>query len=376
MGYDFTSFYCSFFASMPGTVLTSGLFGLVHSNRDFSIAGHWGKNEFNSAFPAALACYMASRNINPIFITVDEMDTIIHTEITVEGLFGINPAETEKIFYAFEEPFRPYESLVVGDLPRMDLVIQKILDDSTRIDMVSLEVKLTALPDNSTLGNSDDALGSEIVVRPDTIVYLALQYISQFAENPDKLREIFSVLLRKTFDWSDPSRIISSMPDVFLAVEKLIKSKIVSQRPILMQPIWKTEGASARLHEDCLDMFIWSDRALTRLFFDVAESRTRETLSRHQRSVVWLAKMICDFLENGRINHKRIIDGLTYNTRNDKAFSVNGDITRRYMEGDQLTRPRIKKSEIKNMILGGGHRLLSPERRFDSALMITPDLFD
>lgn len=38
-----------------------GLFGLEpnRSNRDFSKDTSWGKNKFNSSFPAALACYMA-----------------------------------------------------------------------------------------------------------------------------------------------------------------------------------------------------------------------------------------------------------------------------------------------------------------------------
>ena len=38
--------------------------------------------------------------------------------------------------------------------------------------------------------------------------------------------------------------------------------------------------------------------------------------------------------------------------------------------------PRIKKSEIKNIILGGGQNFLSPERRFDAIIVNTPDLFE
>lgn len=35
------------------------------------------------------------------------------------------------------------------------------------------------------------------------------------------------------------------------------------------------------------------------------------------RSVVWLAKMLYEFALVGKINHKLIIDTLTYNTKND-----------------------------------------------------------
>ena len=45
------------------------------------------------------------------------------------------------------------------------------------------------------------------------------------------------------------------------------------------------------------------------------------------------------------------------------------------MSSKNLTLPRIKKSEIKNIILGGGQNLLSPERRFDAIIYNSPELF-
>lgn len=45
------------------------------------------------------------------------------------------------------------------------------------------------------------------------------------------------------------------------------------------------------------------------------------------------------------------------------------------MSSKNLTHPRIKKSEIKNIILGGGQNLLSPERRFDAIIYNCPELF-
>ncbi len=37
------------------------LFGIVRSNRDYSLKDTWGKIQFNSSFPAALACYLYSK---------------------------------------------------------------------------------------------------------------------------------------------------------------------------------------------------------------------------------------------------------------------------------------------------------------------------
>ena len=38
-----------------------GLFGLSKTNRDFSKKESWGKNQFNSSFPASLCCYLDSK---------------------------------------------------------------------------------------------------------------------------------------------------------------------------------------------------------------------------------------------------------------------------------------------------------------------------
>jgi type II restriction enzyme len=85
--------------------------------------------------------------------------------------------------------------------------------------------------------------------------------------------------------------------------------------------------------------------------------------------------MISDIKDSNRFNHKTIIDSLSYNTKNDKAFASAGNITNKYMSCERLIRPAIRKSEIKEIILGGGQNLLSPERRFDAILFNSPSLF-
>jgi hypothetical protein len=85
--------------------------------------------------------------------------------------------------------------------------------------------------------------------------------------------------------------------------------------------------------------------------------------------------MIYDFSVKGQIDHATIIDGLSYDIKNDKAFAINGKVTFPYMKSDFLTRPRITKSQIKDIIIGGGQNLLSPERRFDAIIFNSPELF-
>ena len=49
-----------------------GLFGINNSNRDFTRRQSWGKNQFNTSFPAALACYMNNQNVPPVYIRLNE----------------------------------------------------------------------------------------------------------------------------------------------------------------------------------------------------------------------------------------------------------------------------------------------------------------
>jgi hypothetical protein len=86
--------------------------------------------------------------------------------------------------------------------------------------------------------------------------------------------------------------------------------------------------------------------------------------------------MLYDFSKSGQFYPKQIIDDYSYNTLNDKAFAVSGIVTHSFMQSPELTTPRIKSNEIKNIILGGGQNLLSPERRFDAIIFNTPKLFD
>ncbi|MCX6277449.1 MAG: HindVP family restriction endonuclease [Bacteroidetes bacterium] len=44
------------------------LFGIAHSNRNISKPDSWGKNKFNSTFPASLIAYMDSVGKNPVYL--------------------------------------------------------------------------------------------------------------------------------------------------------------------------------------------------------------------------------------------------------------------------------------------------------------------
>ena len=350
-----------------------GLYGITHSNRDFTQPDTWGKNQFNSSFPAGLTNYLCSKKLKNVYLILDKYLKVKHSKISTANLFGIPPT-SDDLFFSFESPYTPYQQLVIGTLPRVDLVTQLRSNGQC---LRPIEVKLTALPDNSTCNLNEDYYGCEIVVRPDTIVYLACSIAVNFKDNNEQLKKLIGKKFEQIEDWTDGENVWQYIPKMIAAIDKIILSILEKQEPILMQPIWKTSGKSPKLAENCLDVFVWSNFAFTQLFVDVARGVLNEAtkITRQIRTIIWLFKMLYDFGNNGQINHSRIIDELSYNTKNDKAFAVSGCITHRFMTCAELAKPRIQKNEIKNIILGDGQQLLSPERRFDAIIYNSPELF-
>ena len=354
-------------------IITPSLYGLKYSNRDFTQRETWGKNQFNSSFPASLTAFLPSKNLENIYLTINKNKQIRHNKISTQKLFGMNP-NSDDIFYSFESIYSPYQQFVKGNLPRIDLVIQ---NKQTGSCLKGLEIKLTALPDNTTCNLLDEQFGTEIVVRPDTIVYLACSIAFIYKDNYQELKQFFNDEFKKISNWVDAENILPFIPLVLDTIDKITLANLQKQSPLLLQPIWKTEGKSPRLAKNCLDVFVWSNFAFIELFAKEARNRNHFLqITRQIRTLIWLFKMLFDFSEQGYFNHQQIIDELSYNTKNDKAFAVSGSFTQPFMNCAELANPRITRDEIKNIILGGGQNLLSPERRFDAIIFNSPELFN
>ena len=352
---------------------TPALFGLNQSNtnKDFGQAKAWGKNSFNNCFPISLLCYMRSRNIPPVYLTLNENWDITHEKINVNSIFG-HAYDSEHIFFAFEYTYGQNQQFVKGTLPRIDLVV---MDNSNSGNpwLRALEIKLTALPDNSTCSLSEELYGCELVARPNTIIHLTLEIVRRYAEDPHELSKVLRPIFQNNFDWKAEDSMLERIPDIIQTIRHLLLAKVGAQAPLVIQPIWKTVGKSSRLHENCLDVFVWSTFAFAKLLLDAAEQGHSRKLSRAKRSVLWILKMLSDFSTDRKIDPQTVSVGFSRQT--DKAFALSGKKTHPYMSCAELLHPRIKKTEIKNIILGQGEKLLSPERRFDAILVNSPELF-
>lgn len=122
-----------------------GLYGLKNTNRDFTVKETWGENQFNSSFPAALCCYLASKKMKANYLCIS--DGIFKPDlIRIEDIFKLG-FDDEDLYFAFESQHTPYQKHGTGSLPRTELGCAK--KKSTGEGLSGLEVKLTALPGNT-----------------------------------------------------------------------------------------------------------------------------------------------------------------------------------------------------------------------------------
>ena len=357
---------------MAAKDIKPGLFGQKHSSRDYTKAEGWGKNQFPSSFPASLVAYMYYKNIKPVYINTDRENNIIHSTIESQELLGIDPLSDEA-YYNFEAGFAPYEKYYQGEREKIDLVMM----NNTTNDLLSgLEIKLTALPDNTTKKQPESEWGCEIVMRPPTICFLACSICANYEtlEDKERLRSMLRSVPQINH-WEEIEEVLPHYTKILDSILTISTDMVDSQKALVIQPIWKTEGNKMRLRDDCLDVFVWSNLSIIQMCC-TEESENLKKLNRFHRTIVWLYKMLLDYVTYDTFDYKRIIRLQSYNLANDKAFALPGTKSHTFLAGPEITKPRISKYEIKNIILGGGQDLLSPERRFDAVLVNSPDIFD
>ena len=238
-----------------------GLYGLVNSNRNFADPNCWGKNQFPNTFPAALCCYMRDAKYAANYISVTNGKPHI-SEISFDLVFGTN-LPNDKLKFLFEVPFDPYRSLVHEAMEKIDLVIT---EEATGRYLTPLEIKLTTLPDNGTASLPESEYGSEFVVRSATMRYVALGIASRLTvEQREAIKQLFMPVCVDIRDWSSVYEMRPKREAIFSALDKFLLEYETIQKPLVIQPVWKTKGKSPVLADNCLDVFVWSDFALSRL---------------------------------------------------------------------------------------------------------------
>ncbi len=315
---------------------------------------------------------MWNKGIAPIYICTNRENKVIHKAITSERLLGIDPL-SDDAYYDYEAGYYPYEQYYTATKKeKIDLVM---IDRSSSTPVAGLEVKLTTLPDNTTKDLPDSEYGCEIVVRSPTILFLACSICACYDSESKrtKLHNLLNTIGEEIKDWSVIREVAPHYEAIKTAILNVSADISAKQVPLIMQPIWKTTKDMADLDENCLDVFVWSNLSVIQMA--LRETTPNDDISRNQRTIIWLYKMLWDFTLYGKFNYTNIVNDLAYNYKTDKAFAISGKLTSPFMKCRALNSPRISKHEIKNIILGDGQRFLRPERRFDAYLVSHPELF-
>jgi len=299
---------------------TPALYGIKNSNRNYSDPYYWGKNQFNSSFPIALSCYMRDRKIPAVYISTDKAGKTRISEQSFDFIFGTK-SKTENLRFDFESHFESFQKMVEDDVEKIDVVIS---ENTSREQRRALEVKLTTLPDNSTCMRAEEFYGAEIVVRSATMRYMALNmaYACGNALRED-IKNIFSPACRTVRNWESKDAMNTRKNEIFHALEIFLKKYYRKQQPLILQPIWKTEGKSAKLAENCLDIFVWSDFAVARLFMEsLTENAEAGKISRQERAALRLSRFLYEWATIGKVFQAPIYDGMTYDYQNDKNLQL------------------------------------------------------
>ena len=343
------------------------LYGLENLNKDLAIAGSWGKNQFNNLFPMSLACYMRDHGIPMPYLKLGSGGNLSYTDTDVGEVFG-SELSNRDLYFAFESKFKPFLRFLSDPLVSIDVVIRS---KASQEDLRPLEVKLTTLPDNTTKDGRDEDYGSEIVVRDKTTRYLALSIADACEQYFQDIHAHFAPCCQHIRDWQNLAEMSNLLVGLIAALKEFLERYARWQRPLLLQPIWKTVGQSSEFAEDCLDIFAWSDFALTSLFMTGAQKIQKGKISRPQRAALRLVRFLWEVSSGNPVFQAPIYDDMTFGTLNDKEFSIAGKQTNRLMKHPRLTRPHFTKDILQEVILGGGETFLSPERRLDAAIFYT-----
>ena len=354
------------------------LYGVGDSNTNRKGEEFWGKNQFNSTFPLALCLKMRDDGVRPIYVTLGPNNHLLCSDEKLE-MASVIGREKDYPFYEFEASFPPYEAYVKGSIKKIDLVV-KAGDGRTPIR--PLEVKLTVVPDSTTVGRRSSDWAPELVVRPVSSAYAMLSVAHRLLHDSHqelcqrvkaKLQPINSSISANA--WENETEIMSLRPRLAEDFSNALDLLRTIQEPYLVQPIWKTQGASFKFEEQCFDVFVWSDVSimavpLIRVLEEIEKSQYNRSVSRTLREVARHVRALYDLCTRGHFRYHDCYGGMALGHQTSKSFSVPGNQSKIYLNHPRLRCPYYSKDVLKDLILNGGENMLKPERRLDMAVSV------
>ena len=341
------------------------LYGISAENCSRQGSDLWGKNQFNSTFPLALCLYMRDKKISPVSVLVNEGD--IQTTDGHWSMEHVVGAKQDSPFYIFEESFTPYEGLSRNDVDHIDLVVMV-----KGKPFAPLEVKLTVVPDRLTAAEDEDLWSPEMVMRPVSSAYAMMGVVSKLrgSEIVDDVKYALRPAYNRISDWDNVSEISKNIEALRESLDNALMLVESLQIPFILQPIWRTDGQSLALSEQCFDVFVWSNVAVMRIPIKESEKNKKgEKVTRWTREIARYVHSLYTAIQMGDYDYAAIYKGMALGNQTDKSFSLRGPSSINYLAHDRLREPILPREKLKEIVLNGGENELKPERRFDAAVV-------
>lgn len=314
---------------------------------------------------------MRDKNINPVYVHLEKGKVSADdSNITFDDIFNTREP-TEELEFIFEDRFEPFAQYVHGAYDGIDLVI-----GHQGRHFSALEVKLTVLPDQTTCRKTEAEWGAELVIRPVTVVYAALSIYHEIKRDPKQLSKAKNILGKAALnvsDWTNIAEVSRKRSSILNALSEFFDKFENIQRPLVMQPVWKTKGKQAALSEHAFDIFVWSNMGLCKMFLQRARDEQpgeNAAVSRYLRASARLLRGLYDLLTTDKIRTEEMLR-MGLGNQTDKEFSASGRMTNAFMRHARLETPTVKQEILRDLILRGGEKNLSPERRFDATIYFT-----
>ena len=269
-------------------------------------------------------------------------------------------------YFSFEHVFAPYMKFMRNsEIEKIDLVIYE--NDEP---IIPYEIKLTVVPDSATLSLSEEFWAPEIVMRPVSSAHAMLGVASRLVDLQGAKKDAI-LILKSTYDrissWSNKQEILTNSDQLIKTLDDVISLLEPYQSPFLIQPIWKTQGQSFVLSENCFDVFVWSDLSILKLPI-LQTQASGKVFDRSMREIARHVKALYEILKMGDFNYTETYKNVGLNMLTDRAFSISGNQSLKYMKHHRLKRPKLSKKVLPKLVLEGGEMQLKPERRFDAAV--------
>lgn len=331
------------------------MYGLRNCNRPWDAL--WTREMFPKAFSVALLNYMRDAGIGVNLVGFDGSKCIV-SDMSVDELYrNIDEPNTE-LWFDFDVRFPDVMDLAL-DVPPSDLVIK---DGSGRC-LGAYDMAVSVVPDSSTKGMPPDQMGPEVTVRSKTLMNCALSMIHSLRSESDSVLDILGDV--STSSWEEIS---DDLETLMLSLDRLERTFADRQRPFMIQSVWRSETEGPFMAEDAMDVFVWTDLALTRLFLDSDRRSKDGSPTRPVRCAIRLYEMLHDAAYGEVLDLKNLFDRTSYDIPGMREFMVNGRTSVRYMGCPRLSSPVVGSSIIPNLASQGFEAMLEPERRFDTSV--------